>query len=153
MTTSTDSDARVPLSALNDVAITPDTRDRLLAEGGVDPAALGRLSEMGGQAILALQAKDDGDDSMPPCYRKAYDSTAPLCQGCIVAPRCWYSDLAYLRKVGAGDAEPPRGVPDFVVKARVERANDTPVPAPPPAAKKRKKAKVAPPPPPPPPKP
>jgi hypothetical protein len=116
----------VPLSALIGIPLTEATHKRL-TEAGIPVADT--LTEMGAQALLVLKGT-----GRPDCYAKEYDPTAPLCQGCVYAPRCWSADGAYLARLAVQEAEPPPGVPSDQVAARLAatKAPTVPLNIPPP---------------------
>jgi hypothetical protein len=146
---------QIPLSSIGFVPLTTETREKLIAIG-VPEDTLFRLSEIGGQSVLALRAAEDGEDSRPDCYA-SYDPTNPLCAGCLWSPRCWSSSPEYLRELQAGRAARPVGVPDQFVDERlgapVPPLPPTPVPPAPVAAAPRPRVPPLPPVPPMPPPP
>ena len=141
---------RVPLSSLDMVPLTDETRQRLI-DAGIQPKR--GLSEMGAQAVLTMHAhvNDDAGAHAPDCYQRKYTPSSALCAGCVYGPRCWRNDHGYLRRLQAGGAPMPIGVPLDVVKARMADVDALPS-APPPPSRKRAppppKKRRAPPPPP-----
>lgn len=147
MSTPTD----VPLSSLDAVPMTSDTRAALI-EAGVPESRLVGLSELGAQSLLVLHREMSDDDGQyaPGCFRAMYDPTASLCRGCVYSPRCWRSDRRYLERLGREEVGPPPGVPAAAVKARLEQIAAMPSPPAPPRKKPppAPPARKAPPPPP-----
>lgn len=120
-----------PLSTLAAIPLTSDTRAKLIAYG-VKEEALARLTEMGGQGLLALHA-DLGmaADEAPPCFRREYDPKSLLCAGCVMQPHCWSHDQRYLTALVEGRAERPSQVPSELVDRRIAEVRG-PLTAPPP---------------------
>ena len=137
----------VPLSSLDMVPMTADTRQRL-ADAGMDLRRIAGLSEMGGQSLLVLNqhVNDDEGAHAPSCYQNGYEPASAMCRGCVYAPRCWRSDANYLDRLRAGLAGEPPGVPSHVVAARLAPSAEPIIPPPP--ALQADRRKVAPPSPP-----
>ena len=138
--------SRVPLSSMNHIPMTADSRAKL-EHLGVSASMLDRLSEMGAQSLLVDKGYvEDGVASAPDCHQRQYTPDTPLCDGCIFSPSCWRNDLRYLRKLNDGDADLPCGVPAETVNERLREVAAMPVPSAPPPPKPPKRK--APPPPP-----
>ena len=134
------------LSSMPFVPLTSETRDRLLA-AGVGEDAITHLTEMGGQALLSLRADlHDEFDGAPPCYRKEYNPTSPVCGGCVMQPTCWSHDSRYMKLLLAQQAPAPMHVPITIVEERMQQLRGPAATPPPP----RRAPKVGAPPPPPP---
>lgn len=124
------------LSSL-DIPLTDETRRKLL-DTGISEAVIRDLSEMGGQSLLVLRSKDEnGKADKPVCFRRRYDPTSALCQGCIISVSCWRGDRRYLERLKGGHSDPPPGVPDSVVADRIKAVTSRAI-APPPPKKKGK---------------
>lgn len=139
---------KIPLSAFSTVPVTAETlaalHEVVEINDKFDDAEVARLTEQEAQVILALRRySSEAEVVRPSCYGDSFGQV-PTCHGCIFAARCWSADYAYLRRVAAGEADPPPfAVPDKDLKAAIALAADRVVPAPPPKRTKR------PPPPPP----
>lgn len=131
----------VPLSSLEVVPLTDETRHRLLDLGVGEDRIVG-LSEMGGQSLLTLHehVNDDEGAYAPPCFMREFDPIDRLCQGCVYQPRCWRADRGYLAKLADGSVPRPSGVPGHVVDARLAQLDGAPEPEPPPVKAAPKKA-------------
>ncbi len=114
-----------PLSSAHLVPVTEETKQRAMAIG-IKPDALVQISEMGAQSLIAVHAGEGSDDTAitPDCFGAEYTPGNVFCDGCVVQPRCWRSDIGYLQRLGRGGDNPPPAVPAHVVASRVQWAQD-----------------------------
>ena len=117
--------------ALSEIPTTEDTHAACLAAGIMDVPN----SELAAQAALALHVDADGE---PECYGRRFDPQQRKCLGCIYYPSCYTKDDGYLRRLRAGRALEPPGVPKSALMAALDKVSRRRAVPPPPRKKNGK---------------